>query len=79
MKIYYRPTGINNFHNSAKLSLVVGPAIETHIDGKLYPLSLRQAKKVWKHFCGISDCHCPHGAVVEYEQGKYGLPVCFVI
>jgi len=78
-KILYRPNGINNFHNSRVIGVLVsGVPVKTYA-GELYPLSDRQSKRVKKHFCGISECRCPAGALIEYEEGKYGLPVEYII
>lgn len=68
----YRPTGINNFHNSPAITVRLGEIKETH-EGPLYPITENQSRRIKRHFCGITDCRCPAGGVVEYEEGRHGL------
>ena len=73
MKVSYLPTGINNFHNSDAINLVVSPAT---IDGNtMYRISASQAKRIEKHFCGTSDCRCAHGAAQQLnaEGTEWGI------
>jgi hypothetical protein len=76
MKITINPTGINNFHNSPPLTVrITGEGI-SGFGEHLYKISKRQARKIEQHFCGITDCRCPHGgAVVETspDGDKFGL------
>jgi len=68
MKIRYAPIGINNFHNSNPINLIVSGKIWTdYNDRKFYLISPNQAKRIEKHFCGISDCKCPHGAAIQLD------------
>jgi hypothetical protein len=78
MKITYSPTGINNFHNSNPINLVVsGEKTRDYSDREVYRISKRQAQRAMNHFCGITDCRCPHGAVVGLDQDdhEFGLPI----
>lgn len=68
MKINYEPTGINNFHNSPPICLVISGNIDNSMGYPLYTISKGRAKKLADHFCGIKDCRCPGGAVVELDQ-----------
>lgn len=78
MKISYKPTGVTNFHNSDAIRLVIsGRKIYGSGDREVYHISRRQARRVEKHFCGISGCRCPAGGVEQLNQGgtAWGLPV----
>lgn len=66
MKVSYLPTGINNFHNSAAINLVVSP--DTIEGGTMYRISASQQKRIEKHFCGVSDCRCACGAAQQLNQ-----------
>jgi hypothetical protein len=77
MKITYQPTGINNFHNSDPINLVIsGEKTEGH-SGPVYRISKGQARKIENHFCGITDCRCPHGALEQLNgnESEYGIRV----
>ena len=77
MKITYQPTGINNFHGSQPIVLVVsGEKTEGH-SGSVYRISKGQARKIENHFCGITGCGCAHGSVEQLneEATEYGIPV----
>ena len=77
MKITYQPTGINNFHNSKALNLVISGEKAEGNSGTVYIISKGQARKIENHFCGITDCHCPHGAVEQMDPdgAEWGLRV----
>jgi len=63
MLIEYKPTGINNFHNSQSISLrITGEEFEG-----MYVVSKGQYRKIYKHFCGIKDCRCAGGACVQLD------------
>ena len=69
MDITYQPHGINNFHSSPPIRLrIPGQTLEG-----CYLISSSQEKRIRKHFCGIRDCGCPHGAVVEFGRDYFGL------
>lgn len=77
MKITIRmDSGRNNFHGAGDIKILVDPEdVIQGQDGKpLYKLTKVQAKKIEKHFCGISDCRCGSGPVIEYDQDCFGLP-----
>ena len=82
MMITYQPTGINNFHNSSAIRVRVYPTplIDPVGNGDMYPISVSQARKIRRHFCGITDCRCAEGAVQELDEAgtRHGLPVRFV-
>jgi hypothetical protein len=73
MKIKYQPSGINNFHNSASINLRISGAVDGNTG--LYKISARQAAKLANHFCGITDCRCPGGAVQQLDPDglSYGI------
>lgn len=77
MKITYQPTGINNFHGSQPIVLVVSGEKTEGYSGSVYRISNRQARKIENHFCGITGCGCAHGAVEQLneEATEYGIPV----
>lgn len=78
MKITYRPEGINNFHNSRAINLVVtGEKTESPSGRVVYRVSAGQAARIHNHFCGISDCMCPHGAVEQLNMAgtEFGIRV----
>ena len=79
MKIKYRPEGINNFHNSASISLVVTDPIRYEDGSQMYRISVGQRRRIERHFCGVSDCHCPHGSVQEIYPDEYAIPAKYVI
>ena len=69
MDITYQPTGINNFHNSAPIRLrISGQTLEG-----CYLISPNQEKRIRKHFCGLKDCICRAGSVIEFGPDCYGL------
>jgi hypothetical protein len=76
MRITINPRGINNFHNSAPLAVrITGETVYAGED-VVYRISKRQAAKIEKHFCGITDCRCPRGGVVvelDQEGETFGL------
>lgn len=75
MLIKYLPAGINNFHNRPALSLRVSQ--KTNETGEyLYLVSPRTAAKIERHFCGMMNCCCPHGAAIQIDQTgtRYGIP-----
>ena len=69
MQITYTPTGINDFHNRGPITL----RISGHTQEGCYLISPLQERRISKHFCGVKDCHCPHGAVVEFGPDYYAL------
>lgn len=79
MMITYEPSGINNFHNSSPIRVRVAdaPLVDPVSSGDMYEISARQARRIASHFCGITDCRCPHGAVAELDEAgtRFGLPV----
>lgn len=79
MKTNYCPTGINNFHNSAPISLIVSGDKATGItcDGDVYRISTGQAKRIEKHFCGVAGCRCAAGAVQQLNEAgtEWGIRV----
>jgi hypothetical protein len=77
MKISYQPQDINNFHNVGPLNLVVGGRTIDWSGRETYLISPRQARKINKHFCGITDCRCSGGATYELNEDRtgYGIPV----
>jgi hypothetical protein len=77
MKITYQPTGINNFHNSSAINLIIsGEKTDGH-SGLVYRISRNQAQKISNHFCGVTDCRCPHGAAQQLNEDgtEYGIRV----
>lgn len=79
MLVKYKPTGINNFHNRPALSLRVSE--KTNETGEsLYLVSVRTAAKIERHFCGVTDCGCPQGAVIQLnEMGtRYGIIPAYI-
>lgn len=75
MKINYKPVGINNFHNSAPLKLYINSESTISDCGWVLPITKYQAVKIRKHFCGISGCGCPQGAVIETGENQFGIRV----
>lgn len=71
MKISYCPTGINNFHNRNAINLIIKNYNE--IDGEMLEITKYQAWRIGAHFCGVTDCRCPAGAIVEFDPGKYAI------
>jgi hypothetical protein len=70
------PTGINNFHGSAPLTVRVSGETITGWDTPMYRISRTQAKRIENHFCGVSGCSCPAGGVVvelSPDGTEYGL------
>lgn len=77
MKIYYEPDGINNFHNSDGLHFIVSGQKLYDGEDEVYVISKGQANRAMRHFCGITDCRCPAGAVRQLNEDEtlWGLPV----
>ena len=77
MKITYGPVDINNFHHAPALSLIISgkKTLSPIGDYRVYRISKNQARKIANHFCGIADCHCPHGAVeiLDGNGTEYGI------
>lgn len=63
-KITIEPKGINNFHNAPALTVRVSGVEVQGFGERIYRISKRQARRIERHFCGISDCRCPAGGVV---------------
>ena len=78
MKLTYKPTGINNFHTAPAITLIVSGET-ADFNGPVYRINTRQAKRIQNHFCGITDCRCPHGAVIQLNEAgtEYGLPIAY--
>lgn len=77
MRIVYEPTGINNFHNCGPITLIVKGGKEADsYEGPIYRINKAQAKRLENHFCGMSDCHCPKGAVIQLDPDglEFGIP-----
>ena len=64
MKKSYKPTGINNFHNSPSINLVISGK---ELEG-MYVITASQQKRIEKHFCGITGCRCAGGACQQFDQ-----------
>ena len=64
MKITYEPG--NNFHNFPAIALRVTGEM-TWVDGDAFEISKNQAKRIEKHFCGISGCTCAKGHVIPLD------------
>jgi len=64
MKIRYCPKGINNFHNSLGINLIITGETDKYGDS-LYLISAIQNKRIEKHFCGMSSCGCPKGGAIQ--------------
>lgn len=81
MKITYQPTGINNFHNSNPINLVISGEKPRGIAGLFTASATGRRSKSKKHFCGVADCRCAHGAVEQLNEGgtEYGIRLgyCF--
>ena len=62
MKTYTEITvgseGRNNFHNSPDLTLHIKPDQYDPIKGDTIYLTDSQERRIYRHFCGISDCCC---------------------
>jgi len=80
MNVTYEPAGINNFHNSPAINLRESGE-KSEFDGPVYRISKRQAVRVENHFCGITDCHCAHGAVQQLNEDgtEFGIPAKYCI
>lgn len=67
MQITYHPKW--NFHNAQPINLRVSRIEEDHGHRKAY-ISKAQARRLAKHFCGITDCRCNSGGLIpENEEG----------
>ena len=67
-----------NFHNSEPICLIVDTDQTCEWSPEaVYYVSKRQARKIEEHFCGMSDCRCPKGEVVQLDaEGEHwGIPV----
>lgn len=76
-KVSYEPKF--NFHNSSPINIVIDDedTYEWSYSGKVYCISKAQARRIEKHFCGMSDCGCPKGDVtgLNQEGTEFGVPV----
>lgn len=64
----------NNFHNAGDIVIMVDPTKTVIFNGdELLCLTDYQSTRIEKHFCGMSDCCCGSGPLVEYDYGKYGI------
>lgn len=72
IKIEYNPTGINNFHNCDPIKLIIDIDNIDNIDEEI-EISKNQKDRINRHFCGVKECHCPAGAVTEFEYGRYSI------
>lgn len=72
-------SGRLNFHNSSPLKIIVDTekTVQGEDGGLLYAISKSQARRIDRHFCGISECICGSGPVVEYNQGQFGISTKF--
>lgn len=78
MKIHYRPQDINNFHNQ------VGVPVNVKKDryredllgnGPGFIISRPVAMRLRSHFCGVKDCKCPAGGILQLNEAgtEFGL------
>ena len=79
MKIIYKPTGINDFHNQGPINLIVSEERDSSWDDDddCYVISKHQARRIEQHFCGVTGCRCPGGSVrqLDPEGETFGIPV----
>lgn len=64
MNIEYNPKGKFNFHRSSSIKLRVSGAV---VDDTFYVVSRGQAQRIREHYCGISDCVCSAGGLVQLD------------
>lgn len=78
MLFTYSPTF--NFHNAAPLTLRITSRPADSYDGDVYPVSDSQARRIRSHFCGVADCRCNSGALIQLDSDghEFGIPVKFV-
>ena len=74
MNVTYTPKF--NFHSAPPLKLQVEGTKELSHEGIVYRLSYVQARKVRNHFCGVTDCCCNSGALIQLdaENTAFGIP-----
>lgn len=69
MKKIYAPNGASNYHNSAPITLIfTGETESVYGEDDCYIISAGQAKRINKHFCGISGCQCAQGGTIDLGQ-----------
>ena len=75
-KATYLPLGINNFHNSPAIELFITGEKTSGLQGvEVYRISKGQEKRLEKHFCGITDCRCHHGAIEQLDEAGTELGI----
>lgn len=63
-----------NFHNASPIDLRVDleNTIEWNGDD-LILLTDYQSRRIEKHFCGMSDCCCGAGPLIQVDNDKYAI------
>ena len=63
MNYIYDPSW--NFHNAKPITVRVGKPVAGMMGRPVYLISKSQARRIEKHFCGITDCRCNSGGIGE--------------
>lgn len=58
-----------NFHNQPPIRLKIDLSQAVNEPETLIVLSKSQAKRIRKHFCGVTGCQCNGGQTYEIEPG----------
>ena len=68
-----------NFHNASALTIRLSTRPIESYAGMVYPVTASQADRIRKHFCGVADCKCNSGALIQLDPDSEasGIPVKF--
>ena len=65
-----------NFHNRQHLTLRIAAQRVDSYAGDVFPVSDSQRRRIASHFCGVADCRCNSGALIQLdgEGREFGIP-----
>lgn len=76
LTIRMEPNTRSNFHNAGPISVIVDLDDTVEYEGDtLVCLSDNQVRRISDHYCGIDDCCCGSGCLVEWDFGRWGIPL----
>ena len=75
--------GRNNFHNAGPINILINPddIVEYESGERIILITENQASRLYKHYCGISDCCCGSGPVFRADglaDGDFAISASFL-
>lgn len=59
--------------------IVDAPYFSSLAGEEVYKISVSQMRRVREHFCGVKECRCPAGGVLESDWDRYGKAIAWEI